>query len=100
MNLTFASIASAPRDGEMLALLTSDGEIIPGWWEESETNFYASQEGWASYDPDNQRGDWVSNWQPRGFESDDRRLYCGLTPIAWARLPSSDERDRFDHPPP
>lgn len=100
MNLTFAAIASAPRDGTVLALLTSDGEIIPGWWDESETNYYASQEGWASFDPSKQRGDWVSSWRLHGDDSAERRLYCGLTPIAWAHLPEREAYEHFDRAAP
>lgn len=93
--LSFASITTAPRDGSMLALLTSDGEIVTGFWDDTVTNFYASQIGWKSYDPAKQRGDWVSMWCPYGDDGDDRRLYCGMTPIAWAALPTRDVLDRI-----
>lgn len=76
---------SAPRTGEHILLLTSDFGIVEGWWDASVTNFYASQEGWACYDPENMQGDWVSEWYLSQGDGD-RRLYCGATPHYWAPI--------------
>lgn len=77
-------IETAPKDGTNILLLTSDFGAVEGWWDKNETNFYKSQKGWASYDPDNQQGDWVSNWRTPG--DDDCRLFCGATPHWWQPL--------------
>lgn len=79
-------IDTAPKDGTHVILLTADFGAVEGWWEVSVTNFYKSQVGWASFDPDNMQGDWVSEWM-LGGDDDDKRLYCGATPEAWMSLP-------------
>jgi len=79
-------IKTAPKDGISILLLTSDFGAVEGCWDIDETNFYKSQEGWASYDPDNAQGEWVSHWQIG--DGADRRLYCGSTPHYWAPLPA------------
>jgi hypothetical protein len=84
------SLDAAPKDGTHILLLTSDFGAVEGWWDGSVTNFYKSQKGWASYDPDNAQGDWVSIW--RVGDDPDRRLYCGSTPHAWAPLPKVTKR--------
>ncbi|PZU10052.1 hypothetical protein [Sphingomonas sp.] len=75
---------TAPRDGTRILLLTSDFGAIEGCWDVRVPNFYKSQAGWGSYDPDNAEGDWTSHFSD-GDEY--RRLYCGATPQAWAPLP-------------
>jgi hypothetical protein len=72
---------SAPKTGEAILVLTSDFGIVTAYWDASVQNFYKSQEGWASYDPDNAQGDWISEWSLNG--ETDRRLYCGATPCYW-----------------
>lgn len=76
----------APLDGTPVILLTSDFGAIEGWWEVTVPNFYKSQKGWASYDPDNAQGDWVSEWKV-GDGDEHGRLYCGATPKAWMPKP-------------
>ena len=57
---TWKSMGDAPTDRDIL-LKTSDFGVVQGRWDKSVTNFYKSQEGWASYDPENSQGDWVSD---------------------------------------
>jgi hypothetical protein len=78
-------IETAPKDGTHILIRTADFGAVEGWWDRSVTNFYASQKGWASYDPANMQGDWVSDF-PIG-DGCDRRLYCGATPSHWMPLP-------------
>jgi hypothetical protein len=88
---------SAPKTGERILILTSDFGILEGWWDAAAANFYKSQEGWASHDPENAQGDWVSEWALPG--SEDRRLYCGATPQFWkpiGKLPKATES--WSHP--
>ena len=80
------SIITAPRNGTRILLLTSDFGAVEGWWNKDVANFYKSQRGWASYDPENATGDWVSNWRI-GAADEHGRLFCGATPLAWAPLP-------------
>ena len=91
-------IISAPRDGTPILLETSDFGWVQGYWDANVTNFYKSQEGWDSYDPDNAQGDWVSDRTlPTGKgESDngERRLYCGLTPHYWLPLPADSLNEK------
>jgi hypothetical protein len=47
-------------------------------------NLAMSQVGWASYDPDNMQGDWVSDW--RIGDPSEPRLFCGCTPKHWMPL--------------
>lgn len=82
--MKWKAMDSAPRDGTRILIKTGDFGIVEGWWDVAATNFYASQEGWASYDPDNMQGDWVSDWPMNG----DRRLYCGATPHLWMLIPT------------
>ena len=77
-------IETAPKDGSDILLWTSDQVVHQGFWDANTTNFYKSQEGWASYDPDNAKGEWISLSGP----DDDRRMYCGMTPTHWMSLPS------------
>lgn len=86
-------IESAPKDGTHILLLSSDFGAVEGWWDEDETNFYKSQEGWASYDADDMKGDWISHWQI-GCGTD-RRLYCGCTPKRWMPLTARPETKSF-----
>jgi hypothetical protein len=92
-------IDTAPRDGTHILLRTADFGAVEGWWETSVTNFYKSQEGWASYDPENMQGDWVSDWQISagvpGNDPNDFRLFCGATPLEWAPLPKRTTHDEF-----
>lgn len=84
----------APKDGTRILLLTSDFGAVEGYWDASVTNFYKSQVGWDSYDPENAQGDWVSEW--RMHESPgDYRLYCGCTPQRWMPLVASEIDDEF-----
>lgn len=76
---------TAPKTGEHILILTGDFGIVEGWWDETVTNYYASQEGWACYDPENMQGDWVTEWH-LGQNDPDRRLYCGATPNYWASI--------------
>ncbi|MEH3108911.1 MAG: hypothetical protein PGN22_02270 [Agrobacterium cavarae] len=78
------SMEVAPTDRDIL-LKTSDFGVVQGRWDMQVTNFYKSQEGWASFDPDNAQGDWVSDF----YVSTDgeRRLFCGFTPHAWMDIP-------------
>ncbi|MEH3108992.1 MAG: hypothetical protein PGN22_02675 [Agrobacterium cavarae] len=55
------SMDDAPIDRDIL-LKTSDFGVVQGRWDMQVTNFYKSQEGWASFDPDNAQGDWVSDF--------------------------------------
>jgi hypothetical protein len=83
---------SAPQTGERILILTSDFGIVTGWWDAEVTNFYKSQVGWASYDPESMQGDWVSD--ARFGEGPDRRLYCGASPCYWkpvGKLPKRDD---------
>lgn len=75
---------AAPRDGTHILLLTSDFGVVEGWWSDEVQNFYKSQVGWASYDPENAQGDWVSDW--RIGDADEPRLFCGCTPKRWAPM--------------
>jgi hypothetical protein len=81
--VSWQPIKTAPKDGSRILLFTSDFGAVEGWWDAGVQNFYASQVGWASYDPQNANGDWVSDFRP----DDDKRLYCGCTPHQWATLP-------------
>lgn len=83
-------IETAPKDGTEILLLTSDFGWVQGRWDASVRNFYKGQEGWASYDPENAQGDWVSFW--RIGDDTDLRLYCGCTPHYWMPLPKTPER--------
>lgn len=74
-------IDDAPRDGTHILLLTGDFGVVEGFWSDAAENFYKSQKGWASYDPENTTGDWVSYWTIG--DKDDHRLYCGATPRYW-----------------
>lgn len=85
--MDYQPLSSAPRDGTHVSLLTSDFGAVEGWWDVNVPNFYKSQEGWASYDPENAQGDWVSEWQIGDGRDEYGRLYCGATPQAWAPLP-------------
>ncbi len=76
-------ISSAPKDGSRIIVLTADEMAVEAFWDASVTNFYKSQDGWASYDPENAQGDWVSWWLAPG----DCRLFCGQTPKAWIPRP-------------
>lgn len=78
------SMETAPKDGTHILLLTADFGVVQGYWDSSLTNFYKSQEGWASYDPQHMEGDWTSVWELGG---DDKRLYCGATPQYWRPIP-------------
>ncbi len=83
---------SAPRTGEHIMVLTSDFGVVTARWDASVENFYKSQVGWASHDPDNAQGDWVSDFYPSP-DDHDRRLYCGATPCYWkpvGELPPSE----------
>jgi hypothetical protein len=79
-------ISTAPRDGTHVLLLTSDFGAVEGWWNANIPNFYKSQEGWASYDPENAQGDWVSEWSVGEPPDKHHRLFCGETPVAWKPL--------------
>ncbi len=81
--MRWKAMDSAPRDRDIL-VLTSDFGIVQARWDEAVANFYKSQLGWASHDPDNAQGDWVSEWQI-GTEPD-LRLFCGATPKYWAEI--------------
>jgi hypothetical protein len=76
---------TAPRDGTHILVLTHDFGWVEAWWDESVTNFHKSQPGFASYDPENMQGDWVSEFQVG--DGKDRRLYCGSTPCWWMPKP-------------
>lgn len=82
MGLNWQTMDSALKDRPIL-VLTSDFGIVQAEWDVSVTNFYKSQIGWASYDPENSQGDWVSEWCVMDA---DRRLYCGATPQFWAKI--------------
>lgn len=91
--INWQDMDSAPRDRDIL-VLTSDFGVVQARWDTSAVNFYKSQEGWDSYDPENAQGDWCSDWQIGN--DGDRRLYCGATPQMWADigdLPSMPEGD-------
>lgn len=80
---------SAPKDRPIL-ILTADFGALEGRWDVDTVDFYKSQEGWASYDPENAQGTWIS-YQ---VEGDDKRLYCGYSPYGWAELPSTEAEAR------
>lgn len=82
---------SAPKTGERILVLTSDFGIVTAYWDATVQNFYKSRKGWASYDPENAQGDWVSEWTI-GDQSD-RRLYCGATPMFWKPIGDLPKRD-------
>jgi hypothetical protein len=83
-------IETAPRDGTSILLLTADFGFVEGWWDDGVTNFYKSQVGWASYEPDpaKQRGDWVSDFII-GDDPKEGRLFCGATPQYWMPRPDT-----------
>ena len=76
---------TAPRDGTPILVLTHDFGWVEAWWDKTVQNFYKSQKDFASYDPENAQGDWVSDWQIG--DGKDRRLYCGATPQWWMPKP-------------
>lgn len=76
-------IETAPKDGRPIIVLTADDMVTDARWDPNVVNFYKSQKGWASYDPENMQGDWCSLWLAPG----DCRLFCGQTPKAWMPLP-------------
>ena len=84
-------IETAPKDGTPVLLLSTDSIIYEGWWDERVQNFYKSQEGWASYDPENAQGDWVALVRCQHEGRCDRRLYCGETPRRWMPKPREPE---------
>lgn len=86
-------IETAPKDGTSILLLSADSIIYEGWWDNRVPNFYKSQEGWASYDPDNAQGDWVALVRCQHVGRCDRRLYCGETPHRW--MPKPPEPDGY-----
>lgn len=90
----YQPIETAPKDGTRILLLTSDFGAVEGWWDSRVTNFYKSQKGWASYDPKNARGDWVSDWHIGAPE--DRRMFCGATPHHWMPLPEPPAKSEAD----
>lgn len=84
--ITWRDMGSAPRDGTHILVVTADFGVVEAWWDPAVPTFYKSQEGWASYDPENAQGDWVSEWTMDG-DRRDRRLYCGATPKLWHPAP-------------
>ena len=76
-------IETAPKDGTHVLLLTSNQIVVEGFWAEDAINFYKSQKGWASYDPENAKGEWIAF----GSREEDPRMYCGDTPQFWMPLP-------------
>lgn len=82
--LNWQTMDNAPKDGRWVLVLTADFGIVQARWDSSAINFYSSQEGWASYDPDNAKGEWISDWQISG--DGDKRLYCGATPEYWSEI--------------
>lgn len=80
---------TAPKDGSHILVCVADGYWVEAWWDKEQTNFYKSQEGWASYDPANMQGDWVSHFSDHGTK--DARLYCGSTPEYWIPKPETRE---------
>ena len=91
MTSAWQPIETAPKDGSHVLLFTYDFGAIEGWWDTRVTNFYKSQVGWASYDPDNAQGDWVSDWHVGSDQ--DPRLFCGSTPHYWVPLPERPIRE-------
>lgn len=91
---TLQPMDTAPTDGTDIWILTSDFGWVEGHWCAETEDFYKSQKGWASYDPENSMGTWVTNY---GDSQRERRMYCGMTPTAWMpKLPTlrdfSDEQ--------
>jgi hypothetical protein len=82
----FKPMGIAPKDGSPILLLTADFGVVEGRWDASVPNFYKSQKGWASYDPANAQGDWVSDW--RIGDGSEARMICGATPVAWMAMPN------------
>lgn len=82
--MNWQAMDSAPKDGRWVLVLTSDFGIIMARWDKTATNFYKSQVGWASYDPENMQGDWVAEFCTPG--DTDHRLYCGASPCFWAEI--------------
>jgi len=96
--LNWQAMDTAPKDGRWVLVLTGDFGIVQARWDATATNFYKSQEGWASYDPENAQGEWVSYWQIG--DADDRRLYCGATPAYWAEIGTLPVAEQFGPPDP
>ncbi|MHC8493416.1 hypothetical protein ACTU44_11985 [Thalassospira sp. SM2505] len=87
----------APRDGKGLLIETSDFGWVEGYWDASVPNFYASNKSFLSYDPDNAQGDWCSDWVVGAPDDiNDKRLYCGASPISWLPLPAKTKDPMFD----
>lgn len=91
--LNWQTMDNAPKDGRWVLVLTADFGIVQARWDASAINFYKSQEGWGSYDPDNAKGEWISDWQISG--DGDRRLYCGATPQYWAEIGELPKAEQF-----
>lgn len=84
-------IDTAPRDGREILIETADFGWVNGRWDAERIDFYKSQKGWASYDPENMQGTWVSTRVEccgRGPDGEyDPRLFCGATPKRWMPKP-------------
>lgn len=79
---------TAPTDGTVILIQTSEGRWLEGYWDAEQQDFYKSDPYFAGvYDPENCIGTWVAVYY--ADESGDRRLYCGMSPAAWMpRLPT------------
>ena len=80
-------LETAPKDGTHVLLLTHDFGVVEGYWDTLAINFYKSQKGWASYDPDNMLGEWVSYPWTVGNDPKEHRLFCGATACYWMPKP-------------
>lgn len=96
--LNWQTMDTAPKDGRWVLVLTGDFGIVMARWDKDATNFYKSQVGWESYDPDNANGEWVSGFCLPG--ETDQRLYCGATPYYWTEIGDLPAHpDSFGHLP-
>lgn len=83
--IDWQDISTAPRDGTRILILVADDYVVEGFWRDDIEDFYKSQKGWGSFDPENKMGTWVSYGLIAG--DDQGRLFCGQTPKYWMPKP-------------